>query len=104
MGRPREKTNFWYCNKPLSPFVSLVNDMSSEREVIARELVKVARILTGKGKVPEAFKEQWKKNDKGGDDKEDKKPDFLKEKKEKKAKALAHLREAKRLMASIDED
>ena len=53
---------------------------------IAKELIAVAEVLSGKkGEVPEAFKKQWKNKDKDGDGKENEpKPDFLK-KKEKKA-------------------
>ena len=51
------------------------------KQKIAKELVNLARELVGKkGEVPEAFKKQWKKNDKGGDKEKDDKPDFLKKK------------------------
>ena len=67
-------------------------DPMMNRNLIAQELVGMARDLVGKGAVPEAFKKQWKKNkgngkdddDKGddkGDKKDDKLPDFLKKKK-----------------------
>jgi hypothetical protein len=62
-----------------------VGEIGMDKQKVARELVAIARELLGKGKVPEAFKKQWKKNDKGNgkDDekKDDKLPDFLKKKK-----------------------
>ena len=57
-----------------------------KREMIARELVAVARLLAKKGEVPEAFKKQWKDKDKDNDGKENEpKPDFLKKKDKKSA-------------------
>ena len=58
-----------------------------KRMDIAKELIAVAELLSGKkGEVPEAFKKEWKNKDKDGDGKENEpKPDFLK-KKEKKAR------------------
>jgi len=52
---------------------------------IAQEIITAAQLLAAKGEVPEAFKKEWKNDDKDGDGKENEpKPDFLK-KKEKKA-------------------
>ncbi len=71
---------------------------------IARELVAIARDLTGKkGEVPEAFKKQWKNKDKDGDGKENEpKPDFLKKKDKKSSMAQELVLMAKDLMASED--
>ena len=55
---------------------------------IAKELIAVARLLAGKGEVPEAFKKQWKDKDKDNDGKENEpKPDFLKDKEKKDKKS-----------------
>lgn len=61
-------------------------------EQAARQLVVAAREIAGKGKVPEAFKKQWKKNDKGKSDKEkdNDKPDFLKKKKSSKSRSARY--------------
>jgi len=61
--------------------------------VKVKQILSTAAERNAKGKVPEAFKKQWKKNDKGKSDKsddkkEDSKPDFLKKKKARVAREL----------------
>jgi len=57
------------------------------RQKVAQELIAIAEDLATAGEVPEAFKKQWKKNDKGKKDEGGKKemPDFIKKKMEKKS-------------------
>jgi len=81
-------------------FVGLVrlahNNEAARGPVLS--MLREAGYIDAKGKVPEAFKKQWKDKDKDDDGKENEpKPDFLKEKEEKEKKASAMPEEDRRL-------
>jgi len=75
----------------------------ANRQLVVQELVKIAKELMGKkGEVPEAFKKEWKNQDKDGDGKENEpKPDFLKEKEKKGAERLGAKDDEDRLVSKM---